>query len=772
MRIVFTICFLFFLLAGQAQSKYRISAEVFNSNSEPLDFGEVFLLIQDSLVNQSFIEKGKFLFLDLKANSYTLMIHSLGYKSYEKQLELVEDIELSIALEEEFASLDEITIKGQRKSIEYENGNMRISMANSIFSNQASTIDMFAMIPGLMVSPTGESINLIGRGSPLLYIGNRNITLDELKSIPLTDISEIQIVNNPSAKYEANGRSVILISLKRNRANGINVELVENAVKRRGFNNYFGSSINTKLNKWEFRTNINFNALQPWEGFESKILKIEDLYLVTNNTTSFGQRPQWTGGLGVFYEINEDDYLSFNSSFRAFRDFSQIENVDYNYFGYGQSTGLTFSDDLGRRSFYTANVNYNKGLKKLGTNIFTGLQVSRYNRALVNDIFYGSNENNLNLIQKRDQDYLVNVLAGKIDVEKKLFNQLNWESGTNIYTANAKALIFIDGLDNGILINSDYDYSERNIAFYTQLDGTFNKLNYTIGLRSEATQFYGKFVAIEKPVVDREQHNFFPRVNLSYTIDTVQSINLNFSSSIFRPNYLNASSITTFISPFVEYSRNPNLVPSIAQFLSLNYQYKQQSFNITGYQRNNVVQQSVTYDEARDLLISSPENFDYEQGINIRLNNNYSYKWYSLNHVSMFSINQLVDERATELLNVRPFFYISSNHRITLPKQVVFSVNFWMLSKRNSGIVERNAMYVLGSSLSKRYKKWNFSLNANDIFRQMNYGEMFSVNGISSENTFYADGQSIALSLRYSFGKQFKASFKNENVDENLRRMN
>jgi len=210
------------------------------------------------------------------------------------------------------------------------------------------------------------------------------------------------------------------------------------------------------------------------------------------------------------------------------------------------------------------------------------------------------------------------VLAGRVDIEQPLSSDARLEVGTNIYRGTATAFQAIEDITGPTDQQRDYIYREHNYAFYGQVSGSVSGINYTVGVRTESTDFYGKFEDEASPLIDRKQTNVFPRANLSYRVDSLSSFNLNFSSSISRPDYLNASSITTYITPYIEYQRNINLVPSPARYLSINYQYGQQSINITAYTRDNLVQQSANFDEESQRIITGPENFDLERGLYIR----------------------------------------------------------------------------------------------------------------------------------------------------------
>jgi hypothetical protein len=115
---------------------------------------------------------------------------------------------------EKTEELKEVVVEKETKAITNKNGNLKIDVANSIYRSQPNTIDLLSKLPKIQISPDRESVSIIGKGSPLLYIDNQKASINDFNALDVADIKTIEIINNPSAKYEANGRAVILITRK------------------------------------------------------------------------------------------------------------------------------------------------------------------------------------------------------------------------------------------------------------------------------------------------------------------------------------------------------------------------------------------------------------------------------------------------------------------------------------------------------------------------------------------------------------------------------
>ncbi|PTT13460.1 TonB-dependent receptor, partial [Flavobacterium sp. HMWF030] len=110
--------------------------------------------------------------------------------------------------------LNEVVINQNKKTFTNTNGTIKVDVANSIFSSIPNAVELLAKLPTVQVSVDRETITVIGKGNPLIYIDNQKVGLNDLNTLAVVDIKTIEIIQNPSSKYEAEGRSVILITRK------------------------------------------------------------------------------------------------------------------------------------------------------------------------------------------------------------------------------------------------------------------------------------------------------------------------------------------------------------------------------------------------------------------------------------------------------------------------------------------------------------------------------------------------------------------------------
>lgn len=754
-----------------AQNDFTLKGEVTSPNEESI-FGEVALFVSESEVPYKFtlVEEGIFSLSDIPSNNYTLKVYSLGYKDYVQEIKVDKNIDLNVSLEVTEENLSEVVVTGERKIIENNSGNLKLNVEQTNLASLGSPADILSRLPGAIVNPNQTGLTIIGKGSPLIYVDNQRVTFEQLNAMAVESIKSIEIINNPSAKYESDGRAVLLITRTESYVDGYNVSLRNVTSKRRGWNNWASAHANLKRGKMEAKLNIGYNKLNPFEGGFTQTNVLQKGINTGVDTESFSDRSQFTYGGGLYYKFNDADYISANANYRDHSDVGLISSLtilEETNFG---DTLQTNVPEIGDRGRFTSNFNYNKSIKTIKANLFIGGQFSRYFRNNDSTINSSSETSGFFYEEARDQDFSVDATALRVDFEKEFDNESRWEFGINISNTTADALSdfdFLGQMENLIRI---YDYNENNYAAYTQYSGKIDKLTYSFGLRAEKNKVEGKFADMNDLLIDRNQLNLFPVARISHPVGEKGSLTLDYRRTITRPHFLNATTISTFIGPLNEYSRNINLRSAIQDELSFTYQLGRQSISL----RYSFIQFPTftlsVYDEQSERITTSPENWD-------------SWKTFRLVYIFPFHKNKwrstiyfmptlsIVKESRAEPTTSSPFFYIYNNTSFQINDKSTIGITFWGLPDRKNGIFDMKAFYVLGASFQQTINK-NFiiTLNANDILNQWKIVSTRTINDILVASNRLTDGNEYSITLSYKFGKKFKSTYKNEDVDDNLKR--
>ncbi|PBI83928.1 hypothetical protein BSF41_43610 [Flavobacterium sp. ACN2] len=667
--------------------------------------------------------------------------------------------------------LNEVVISKEKKMFTNANGNVKIDVANSVYSTIPNPIDLLSKLPSVQIGSDRESISIVGKGNPLIYIDGQKGTITDLNALSVADIKTVEIIKNPSSKYEAEGRAVILITRKVSKKDSFKTEISEVASFKRNYNNYLGFNSSFKKDKLEWKANFNYNLRNPWEN-HSLEYEIPKASIVSNyDVTANSRVKEYVFGGGVFYKINEDDYLSVNINGKMRNDTFDINTFTFNQNQSQVNNVFTFSENSSAKNFLNSFINYSKKIKAIDTKLFIGFQGSNYNQHLLSLVQNNFNETDFKLSQNRDQKFNVDVFSGRIDLEKKFKNEVTLEYGGLYLKAKSKSNADIFDFEEGKSEVSDYDFKEENLAAYVQFSGKLKKIDFSFGLRTENTNVYSKFKAQVLPSIDKNYTNLFPKADLTIPIDSTKSINVNYSKSIVRPNYSSLSQIATYINPYFLYGSSINLGPAFVDELSSSFQYRDKTLKLSYYQTKDVTNPSFVFNEETNVLMITDINFKRERGFTIDFTLPFTYKFWTTTNSLIFVKSKVEDDTAL-LHPSKPYLYYYSNNTFKLPKDFSFVFSFWGTTKQNDGIFERKANFVVDMSLAKTFgKNWSCTLNYNDIFKATSYTDTFTVNNVHSKFKYLVDANEISIAVRYSFGKIKDSEYKQKSVNESENRI-
>ncbi|HEX8576719.1 MAG TPA: outer membrane beta-barrel family protein [Flavobacterium sp.] len=763
-----------FCLIGFSQNKFTLKIEFIDSKNEIITEGNTYLFDSNTsqIVKVESIVDGQVQFNSLNEGNYNIQIKSENFEEINQKITLNKDMNLKLVLSRITSNqLNEILIKTKKKTFSNSNGNIKVDIANSIFKAVPNPMDLLSKLPSIQISADKESISVIGKGNPLIYIDHQKVGMNDLNALSVEDIKTIEIIKNPSSKYEAEGKAVILITRKLSKKDGFETSISEVASLKKRFNNYFGTNSSFKKNKTEIKTNLNYNQLNPWEN-------IGNNFEIPNNTIasnfiaeSYTKRLQFILGGGIYHQINEDDYISFNLSGKIQKDNDKNTTNSFINQNSLQNYIKTLNNNKENRDFLNSFINYNKKIKGLDAKLFTGFQFSNFNQKSNSVIQNNYNNTQFDLTQNRNQEFNVSVISGRTDLEKSFKNEMKWEIGALYLSADADTNFEILDLISNNNQNTKYNFREKNLAGYTQLSGKIKKINYLLGFRSENTNIKGKFKIDNFLLIDKNYTNFFPKIQLDIPIDSTKTVSLNYSKSISRPNFSSTSQISIYTNPFLVFSRNINLNPTITDEISGTFQYKDKSIKLNFSRSKDPVYFAFSFDPSANLISFNSINYAKESGMNLEFTLPFKHNLWSSTNSFNFILNEVEDKSAV-FNKSKPYLYYYSNHIFKLQKETHFSITGWGFTERNEGVFERNSLFVLDLSISKKlFKNFDCTISCNDVFRNMNFNENFTINTIASKGIYYTDTREISLSISYKFGKIKDSNYKERDIDENPNRI-
>lgn len=764
----------FFCLIGFSQNKFTLKIELTNSKNEIIKEGNAYLFNSETnqLIKIESIVNSHFIFTSLNKGNYNIQIQCEDFDNIDQEITLNQNLNLKLVLSKiSVTELNEIVLKTKINIFTNTNGNIKVDIAASIFKAVPNLMDLLSKMPGMQISGDKESVSIVGKGNALIYIDNQKVGINDLNALSVEDIKTIEIIKNPSSKYESDGKVVILITRKLSKEDGFETTISEVASFKKRFNNYLSINSSFKKNKTEIKTNFGYNLLNPWESIGNNF-EIPNNNIASNFIAeSYTKRHQFILGGGIYHQINDDDYLSFNMSGKIQNDNDKNTTNSFINQNNVQNNIETLNNNDENRNFLNSFINYNKKIKSLDAKLFTGFQFSNFNQKSNSIILNNFNNTQFDLTQNRTQKFNVNVFSGRTDLEKSFKDEMKLEIGALYLLAEANTNFeVIDFISNNNEF-TNYNFKEKNIAGYTQLSRKIKKLNYLIGIRIENTNIKGKYKIDDNLLIDKNHTNFFPKFQLDIPIDSTKTISLNYAKSISRPNYSSTSQISIYTNPFLVFSRNIDLNPTISDEISGTFQYKNKSVKLNFFQSKDPVYFAFSYDSSINLISFNSINYAKESGVNLEFTLPFKQKFWTSTNNFNFILNK-IENKSAVFNESKPYLYYYSNHIFELPKEFDFSVTGWGFTERKQGIFKRNSLFIMDLALAKTlFKNFDFTLSFNDVFRNMNFNENFTINDIASKGIYYTDTREISFSISYKFGRIKDLKYKERNIDENSNRI-
>ena len=769
--ILFILVFISTLIF--AQQNLKINGKIINSDKEKNAYPIVIYLLDNDnqLVKSTVAQDSKFEFDQLKSGNYHLQLSSDETIQNEKPFYLENNLELSIFFEPKSQKIEEVKLTAKKNNFKVEKGNITLDVANSALNKLPTSTDLLSKLPFVMVDSNGEGLSFVGKGTPLLYVDNQRVDFATLSAIPVDDIKSVEIIRNPSVKYESEGKAVIKVNLKKSRKDGSQLSITETATFQKRFSNYLSANFQQKKNKTEWKLNAAYNQINHWEsnGFDYSVPRknIYSDYIIKSIT----KRPQTIFGASLYQELNDDgDYvtLSVNSNFRPDKG---DNNTNTFYWENGNSAFIkTLNQQDSKRATINSIFNYKKKLTDWDAEILTGFQFKRESKNVDYSFFNDTNNSGYEFNQFRVQRYSGNVYSGRIDIEKKLSENYSLEIGgsyTKAETKNDNKTTFKNNQNTEFY---HYDFKEANLAGYVNLAVDADKWNINGGLRTESTNAKG-FDKIENQTkIKRDYLDWFPNAEISFKQNNNYEYTLNFRKSISRPNYGDLSSGGLYGSPYIEYQGNPDLIPTYTNTLTFTTNLNKISVNASAYTSKNPLGYTLVYDDEKNISKFTAVNFEKESGVSLGLDVPFQgKKWTSQNSLSV-NYDKVEDSLAV-LKKSTPYVYFSTNNTVNVWKYLSVLFDGSYITKRGEGLYENNAMCLVNLGLTSSVSDFDFTVRYNDVFNQMNYIQKMSYDKIASTGTFFGNTPTVSLSAKYNFGKLKKSNYKEKAVNENANRL-
>lgn len=799
-------CFIQFATA-QNNATATLVGKIFDTETQPITFANVVLYAKaDSSMAKVEVtnENGTFRMEGIAPATYWLETKYIGFETYRsKFLDLKAGQVLNlptINLAGAATDLETVEVKAQRALIEVQPDKTVFNVDGSINATGNTALELLRKSPGVVVD-NNDNIILSGKNGVQIYIDGKPSPLGmadlaaQLRAMQSSEIDAIEIITNPSAKYDAEGNAgIINIRLKKDKSLGFNANV--NLGYARGINARYNAS--TNFNYRNKKANIfgtysfNDGKSQSWIDLyriQNKVLYDQQSVTVNdgaNNSlklgTDFFLNKKSTLGLMVNGYVNDRNWVSTNfTPISNFANGSPIDTLRYLD---------ARSENDGIRQNLNANINYQFDNQKGVTwNIDADWGIFRNDTETYQPNFYRAADGETyqdTIIATFQAPTDIDIYTFKIDHERKLWGgqlgaglKFSYVKTDNTYDFyNVEEGVEVLDIDR----TNNFVFDENINAAYLSFTKSIKKYTLNLGLRAEQTNSEGVLTAL-KPTnndrVARHYLNFFPSAGISYQADPKNQLRFNYSRRIDRPSYQDLNPFEFKLSEISFAKGNPFLQPQYTHNVSVSHTFNYRLTSSLSYSHTTDFFANISDSLGTTRSFLQTINLDFQKVISLTVSAPFSPKdwWNTYTNISAFRTHNRADLGEGRIVDVRAAT-LSLYHQSTfqLPKDFSLEVSGWYSSPSIWGAVYKtDAIYSVNAGVQKRLWKNRATLKVSisDIFLTTPW------HGVQDFAGFYVDASGgwesrvVRVNFSYLLGNnQVKKTRKRETgLEEEVKRV-
>jgi len=723
-------------------------------------------------------------FTEPTAGEYVFSASAIGYNTQKTVLlsSPFANKTITINLPAAEKSLGDVTVVGKKQFIQQVQGKTIVNVDAAVTNAGTTVLEVLEKSPGVIVDKNG-GISLQSKANVLVMIDDKQTYLSGtelsnlLGNMSSSQVNQIELITNPSAKYDASGNAgIINIKTKKNKQEGFNGSIISAF----GQGKYYKSNNSLLLNFRKGRLNTFANY---------------GVNLSKNFTDIYAYRQYFGANTSVSPILDQSSYFLSKNSGHLLKT-----GLDY-YVSDKTTIGLTLTGNLSKRNGNSnAIATWKSGAGKIDSAIGT---YSTTDFKLRN----GAINANLRQVLSKTQDLAIDLDALKYDIDNdQLFtNKLlaaggyikgsvaqipstlkilsakadysirfgknhKLESGfksSSISTDNIAAYQLFDGNNLSADLNKSnhFLYKEDINALYSSFESKFGKFNAQAGLRYENTHYdanqLGNSIRRDS-AFSKNYSNLFPSGYISYEVDSANTFSLTAGRRIDRPAYQKLNPFVFIINKYTYQRGNPFFLPQYSWNLELTHQFKQILTTTVSYSVIKNYFSQLFLSEGTDILVYTEGNVGSMHNLGLSVSLQVSpFSWWSLNAQSTFNHKKLSGYQNINYASSVNQVQSSLNNQFTISKGLSAEISGFYITRARNDLQELlypTGQLSAGLSQSLFKGKGSLKLSARDIFYTQAMEGLTDFPAASEYFILTRDSRVINLAFTYRFGKPLKAT--------------
>ena len=758
-----------------------VSGQVLDQNNLPLPFVNVLLTDANdvtSVKGASTDEAGKFTITGLDFKAYILKASFLGYESFTNTITINSSgLDQIIVLKPSAENLDEVVLSAKKPTLVKTADRLTFNVANTALV-EGNILDVLRSTPGILILDNNLSVK---NTSPTVFINGRKVQLSAsevtqlLENSPANSIQKIDVITNPSAKYDADNGVVIDIVMSKNLITGYRGNVFSNYTQgvfpryNAGINQFFKTEkINVNLNYSYNHSKINRDNINEINYFETDNSISENwLSALNRNTTSKTHNTN----------LNFDYFLSDNSTLSLTTNVLYLPSYDYNTNGNTIVTNFTTNNDYNFIVNNNSNDNkYNLALDldfvqkfKNKSTLSVNAHMTKYDyerHQQVNSQYYFANSSsNFDTAFKTDNNQVTDIFTSQLDYETPLNETSTLSAGVKTSVINTASDIIqfdIDPTTGNTTYNAqdsdNYNYDEAIFAAYLNYNIDWEKWSFSAGLRAEQTDIEGQ--SLSTNVLNKQDYlEWFPTLNLSWQTTENLSLYSNFKRSINRPNYQNLNPFNFFLNDNTIVTGNPFLQPTFTNKIVLGTTiHGNYTFEFYYKDISQGIYEIPIQDNTNNIIIYQPKNIGtaIEFGLDFVTYFDVVDNWSLYFVTSMYNMQEeaILDNQNVKQSQWTNYSVLSNDFTFLKDRSLTANFSLIYISKNLQGFQTVDGRLISDLSFSKKLfkNKATLSLAFADLFNKQDFTVRTKYGRQDNLSFHNQDNRYVKLGFSYKFG--------------------
>lgn len=789
LKSVFFFLYLFFCSCGLLAQRVYITGRLIDPEQKAVGYAGLYLYRQGDSVHLSSSQSDSLGYFKLpaeRAGNYQFKVRYIGYQAYSSEVfRLTAPLRNfsagNVHLVPEQQNLRTVEISGVRPTVQQLMDKTVLNIENSLLGQGGHVLELLSKLPGVTADESG-TVSLKGRPGTNIMINGKLTYLSAsqlanlLRGTSSAAVSRIELMSNPSARYDAAGKGgIINIILKKNIKTGLNGTLSLNTGAGKGLRWGSGGSLNYKNDRVNVFGNYTY-VHQNLESTSDTERQFSGSSLQHMLEKARLRAHNFRAGMDLF--VDEKSTIGFlvNGAIGRYPSFQDTKNELFG--STGEHSWDARTNTLGREHWkdWSYNLNFVHKFDDQGHELSLDADYVYHFSAMDQHLdtrYLEPNTGTLKRFSSRKGDIPSrnDVYVAKLDYTLPFGKQGKLEAGWKGSLVKTDNNLRYDTLSQGNFVpdlgtTNHFKYKEQIQALYLNLKQSFGQFSIQAGLRGEYTQTQGHQLRTDS-IVNRNYFKLFPSLFLSHKLNEQDKIQLGYSRRMERPGYWDLNSFRIYTDPFSYEEGNPYLRPAMVNAFELSYSFRSNYHVGIFYNNSTDVLGRLNGQSGPQVIYSRPMNL--ATFVNYGANFNFSWtvtSWWNSNHfLNLFRNEFNILEGGTEKKRQQNSVHFDAQHYFKPAQGWKLELNGLYRSREVSGIFSTKAYYMINAGIQKELFKGKGNLNLlfTDLFKSKKYTQWSDYQGISIYNQYRPDSRSFSLSLSYRFGAETAAQ-RNRNT--------